>query len=293
MVLAVLLTQTALFAASQQNAPAKDGVAVGPQFDTTHVYVSVADMDAFVTSFTATFGGQASKKSVTNVLPVPSSTEFQFVWTPVGALSVFAFETPIPFPFGQERTGYLVTDMNDAIKAARASGAEVLVAPFKDPIEMDAVVQWDGGVRTQLYWHPTLPSNGELSSVPENRVYVSPDRADEFARQFTQFAHGTTVSDDKKADAGEIGVPGGTYRRIRIESKFGKMEINVTDGHLPFPFGREVTGYEVKDLDATIAKARSAGVQVLWGPFRGNDRNAVILEFPGGYIAEVHALKSN
>jgi hypothetical protein len=232
MVLAVLLTQTALFAASQQNAPAKDGVAVGPQFDTTHVYVSVADMDAFVTSFTATFGGQASKKSVTNVLPVPSSTEFQFVWTPVGALSVFAFETPIPFPFGQERTGYLVTDMNDAIKAARASGAEVLVAPFKDPIEMDAVVQWDGGVRTQLYWHPTLPSNGELSSVPENRVYVSPDRADEFARQFTQFAHGTTVSDDKKADAGEIGVPGGTYRRIRIESKFGKMEINVTDGHL-------------------------------------------------------------
>ena len=69
------------------------------------------DLDAFVKSFAATFGGQPSKPIVTNFLPVPSSTEFQSLWTPVGTLSVFAFQTPIPFPFGQERTGYLVTDM--------------------------------------------------------------------------------------------------------------------------------------------------------------------------------------
>ncbi|MDB5739968.1 MAG: hypothetical protein JWP16_1008, partial [Alphaproteobacteria bacterium] len=33
-------------------------------------------MDGFIKSFTATFGGQASPQIVTNVLPVPSSTQF-------------------------------------------------------------------------------------------------------------------------------------------------------------------------------------------------------------------------
>src|ERR1700723_173012 len=68
-------------------------VAVGPQYDSTHVYVAPADLDAFVSSFVATFGGQASKPSVTNVLPVPSSTELQPISTPVGLVSVFAFQT--------------------------------------------------------------------------------------------------------------------------------------------------------------------------------------------------------
>jgi hypothetical protein len=60
---------------------------------------------------------------VANVLPVPSSTQFQYVWTPVGTMSVFAYTTPIPSPFGLERTGYLVTDMDRALVAARADGA--------------------------------------------------------------------------------------------------------------------------------------------------------------------------
>ncbi|HEY6302351.1 MAG TPA: hypothetical protein VIX14_04735 [Terriglobales bacterium] len=38
--------------------------------------------------------------------------------TPVGAIAVFAYQTLAPFPFGEERTGYLVTDMDQAIKAA-------------------------------------------------------------------------------------------------------------------------------------------------------------------------------
>ena len=33
-------------------------VAVGAQYDSTHVYVSPKDIDAFVTSFAAAFGGQ-------------------------------------------------------------------------------------------------------------------------------------------------------------------------------------------------------------------------------------------
>ena len=111
-------------------------------------------------------------------------------------------------------------------------------------------------------------------------------------RQFTRFAHGTIISDNKRADAGEIGRPGETYRRIRIESRFGKMQVLVTDGHLPFPFGRESSGYGVSDLNATLAKAQAAGAKVLRPPYSADDRITAMLQFPGGYIAEAHALKT-
>ena len=288
--LAALLWSYGSLCSAQEATAATKGVAVGPQYDTTHVYVATADLDAFVSSFTATLGGQPSKKVIANILPVPSYTTFQYVWTPVGTLSVFAFQTPVPYPFGQERTGYLVTDMNEALKEAKASGAEILVAPFKDPVGLDAVVQWDGGVRTQLYWHTTAPSYGTLESVPDNRVYVSPDRADQLIKQFLQFSHGTIISDEEKADAGEIGSPGQVYRRIRIESAFGRLQVNVTDGHIPYTFGRELTGYQVADLGATLTKAKAAGVTVLYGPYKAQDRSTSIVQFPGGYIAEIHAL---
>src|SRR5271156_4151094 len=194
------------------------GVAVGAQYDSTHVYVAPGDLDAFVKSVNATFGGNASKLLVTNVLPVPSSTEFQFVWTPVGTMSVFAFQTPIPFPFGAERTGYLVTDMDQAIRDARAAGAEVIVEPFKDPIGRDAIIQWPGGVKMQLYWHFTAPKYAPLAAIPDNRVYVSRDQADNFVNSFVRFAQGKVILDQASADAGEIGRPGETYRRIRITS---------------------------------------------------------------------------
>jgi predicted enzyme related to lactoylglutathione lyase len=264
-------------------------VAAGPQYGTTHVYVAASDMDAFVSSFIATFGGTASKRAVTNIAPVPSSTEFQSVSTPAGLLSVFAFQTPVPYPFGLERTGYLVTDMDQAIKAARAAGAEVIVSPFKDPIGIDAIIQWPGGVKMQLYWHFKAPTNPPLETVPENRVYLSPDQADNFVRSFIAFSGGKVVSDDKRADAGEIGRAGETYRRIRISSLFGEVQVMVTDGHLPYPFGYELTGYEVSDLDATLEKAKAAGVKILSAPHKSGGRNAAIVEFPGGYIAEVHS----
>lgn len=269
------------------------GVAVGPQYDTTHVYIAPGDFDTFVNSFTATFGGQPSKRGTFNVLPVPSNTQAQYVWTPVGTLSSFAFLTPIPYPFGQERTGYLVSDMDEALKQARAAGAEVIVDKFKDPIGLDAVIQWPGGVKMQLYWHFTAPHYDPLESVPDNRVYVSADTADMFVRDFLRFSHGKVVSDDRRADAGELGKPGQTYRRIRIESGFGKMQVNVTDGHLPYPFGYEISGYEVKDLSATVVKATAAGAKVLSPAYESADRSSAIVQFPGGYIAEIHALKAH
>ena len=57
-----------------------------------------------------------------------------------------------------------------------------------------------------------------------------------------------------------------TYRRVWIESKFGKLTAFVTDGHLPYPYGREMTGYEVANLTDTLAKAKAAGVDILVAP---------------------------
>jgi hypothetical protein len=162
------------FVQSAQTAPTPS-VAVGPQYDTTHVYVAPEDFDRFVASLIATFGGTTTKQGVFTVTPAPSSTMSQLVLTPVGTVSVFGFKTPVPHPFGLERTGYLVTDMDEAIRAAKATGADVSVAAFNDPIGQDAIIQWPGGINTQLYWHTTAPSYAPLQTIPENRVYVSPD----------------------------------------------------------------------------------------------------------------------
>src|SRR5262249_11290123 len=78
-------------------------LAVGPQYDTTHVYVSPGDFDRFVASVVSTFGGTTSKQVVTMVTPTPSSTISQLILTPVGTVSVFGYKTPVPFPFGDER----------------------------------------------------------------------------------------------------------------------------------------------------------------------------------------------
>src|ERR1700722_18799468 len=155
-------------------------VAVGPQYDTTHVYVAPEDFDRFVASLIATFGGTATKQGIFTVTPTQSSTMSQLVLTPAGSLSVFGFKTPIPYPFGAERTGYLVTDLDAAVRAAQTAGADVLVSPFPDPIGKDAVIQWPGGVNMQLYWHTTTPSYKALQTIPENRVYVSADRVAAF-----------------------------------------------------------------------------------------------------------------
>jgi hypothetical protein len=287
---AVLSAQLLCTTVPAQSTPGNGrNIAVAPQYDTTHVYVAPEDFDRFVTSLIATFGGTASKQGVFTVTPTASSTMSQLVLTPVGTLSIFGFKTPIPYPFGVERTGYLVTDMDAAIREARADGIDVLVSPFNDPIGKDAIVQFPGGVNTQLYWHTTTPSYASLQTIPENRVYVSADRVEAFLRSFLAFSHGKVVSDDARAPGVEIGRPQERYRRVRIESKFGKLTVFVTDGHLPYPYGREMTGYEVTNLAETLAKAKAAGVVVLVPQYTTAERNAVVVEFPGGYIAEIHS----
>ncbi|MFQ6346334.1 glyoxalase [Pseudomonas sp. R11F] len=283
-----LLLPVVLGMAVSLSAQASTGPAVGAQYDTSHVYVAPGDVDRFVKSFVATFGGQSTPQVVVNVLPVPSSTTSQLVQTPVGTVSLFGFTTPVPYPFGAERNGYLVKDMDVALAEAKKHGADVIVHDFPDPIGRDAVVQWPGGVTMQLYWHSKAPNYAAFQSIPENRVYLSEQRADAFIKSFTGFSHGKVVADEKHLDGAVVGEPGKTIRRVKLESDFGKMVMFVTDGHLPYPYGRETTGYEVKDLSATLAKAKDSGAQLLIEPKAEPDRQSAVVEFPGGYVAEIH-----
>jgi hypothetical protein len=52
-----------------------------------------------------------------------------------------------------------------------------------------------------------------------------------------------------------------------------------------------MTGYEVTNLGETLKKARAAGATVLVEPYSLGDRQAVMVQFPGGYIAEIHSIK--
>ncbi len=293
-VAAIVLTGVSeRLAASEKRAARTMSVAVGAQYDSTHVYVAPGDLDRFTDSLVATFGGTKSRPTVLTVTPTPSETTFEFVFTPVGTFSVFGFKTPIPYPFGTERTGYLVTDLDEAVRSAKIHGADVVVAPFNDPIGRDAIIEWPGGVRMQLYWHTSAPNYAKLQTIPENRAYVPAERADEFVRDLVAFSLGKVTSDDGRAPGVEIGRPNGIYRRVRIDSTFGTVTVLATDGHLPYPYGREITGYGVSNLSETLSKAKAAGATVLIEPYIAAQRRAAMVEFPGGYIAEIHSSGGN
>jgi hypothetical protein len=103
-------------------------LAVGPQYETSHVYVSPEDVERFRASLVATFGGTKSQQAILTVTPTPSETIWQAVLTPVGSFSVFGFKTPIPYPFGLERTGYLVKDFDSAVRSAKKQHHDLLRA---------------------------------------------------------------------------------------------------------------------------------------------------------------------
>jgi hypothetical protein len=53
-----------------------------------------------------------------------------------------------------------------------------------------------------------------------------------------------------------------------------------------------MTGYEVANLSDTLSKAKAAGVSVIVSPYKSDNRNTAMVQFPGGYIAEIHSLVS-
>ncbi|TGD85729.1 glyoxalase [Mycolicibacterium sp. CH28] len=264
--------------------------AVGPQYDSVHVYVAPEQFDSFVHSWLATFGGTSKPAGVVDVTPTASQTKSQLVLSPVGTLSVFGFLTPAPYPFGSERTGWLMRDFDAGVQQARSSGAVLQVAPFDDPIGRDAIVTFPGGINAQLYWHKTAPSYPALQTIPDNRLYLSPDAVAAFLTSYLGFTGGTVTADDPKADGAVIGKPGTTFRQIRITAPFGNTVVSVTDGHLPYPFGRETAGYAVNDVGATVGKAVAAGATVLVPTRQVGGVDSAVLGFPGGYIAEVHRI---
>ena len=51
-----------------------------------------------------------------------------------------------------------------------------------------------------------------------------------------------------------------------------------------------VTSVLIEDrVETTLAKAKAAGAMILTGPYAAGARQAAIVQFPGGYIAEIHA----
>ena len=129
-------------------------------------------------------------------------------------------------------------------------------------------------------------------TIPENRVYVSPERATAFVHSFLEFSHGKVVSDDRRRRASRSGGRPTTIAGSGFRSTFGKLTVLVTDGHLPYPYGREMTGYEVGEPGGDLGKAKDAGVAVLAAPITADKRNAAMVQFPGGYIAEIHSSDS-
>jgi hypothetical protein len=67
------------------------------------------------------------------------------------------------------------------------------------------------------------------------------------------------------------------------------MKVFVTDGHLPYPYSRELTSYEVTNLGETLRKATGSGGTILVEPYTSEHRDSAVVQFPGGYIAETHA----
>jgi hypothetical protein len=272
----------------QANTAKALGIPVGPQYDTTHVYVEPGTENAFVRSWEATFGGTNTTPRLADVTPTSSVALSTVVLSPVGSLSVFDFRSGIPYPYGDERGGDLVSDFNEGVADALRSGASLVVSPYHDAIGRDCIVQFPGGVDINLYWHTTPPSYPRLASVPESRVYLEPEPANSFIRDWLAFSGGHIVTDDRHANGAQIGMPGTTYRTVLISSGFGQTLVIITDGHLPYPFGRDTTGYAVPNLAATLVKARSAGARILWGPYYGTALATAIVQFPGGYVAEIH-----
>lgn len=300
-VLAGLLTTPAATAASAPAAtparaasavaPSAKPMAMGPQYSAFHVYVQPGRLEAFARSWVNTFGGSYVKPFTTQLTPTPSSALATQVFSPVALLSVFDFTTPVPYPFGRERTGWGVTDTAAATRQAQADGASSLVATFPDPIGRDSVIQFPGGIDTQLWHETTLSPNPfpALTTVPDNRVYVPSDTLPAFLKSYLAFTEGRVVLDDPHADGAQIGAPGTTYHRIAITSKYGNtVVISTTDGYLNYPFGDEVSGIDVPDLAATLAKARTNGASVLWGPYTGQGAHSAMVRFPGGFITEIH-----
>lgn len=271
--------------AAEQSAPAR---AYGVEYDATHVYVQHGKLNDFITSWEATFGGTNNPPTVFGITPTPSKALASIIHSPVGLLAAYDYQTPVPFPFGAEQTGFGVHDPDSAVRLARRAGATVAVAPWTGPVGREAVISFPGGFSSQIWEQFDMSGFTPVTTQPEFRVYLSEDTISAFLASYLRFTGGRVVSDVRAADGGEIGAPRTTYHRLRLKTPFGNTVVLANQGDWNYPYGRDTTGYSVTDVVATVAKATANGATVLSGPYRSKDRTSVLLQFPGGYIAEIH-----
>ena len=222
-------------------------------------------MDRFAAAFTATFGGAAGSPRSPAVTPTPSSTKMGGDPDAGGHVSVFGFTTPVPFPFGDERTGYLVTDMDRGHPGrTRGRRRRPRSRPSRTRSAQDAVVQWPGGVNMQLYWHTTPPNYAALQTIPENRSTSHRSRR-RLRSRFLAFSRGKVVSDDTAAPGVEIGRPGQTFARSASSRPSARSRCSSPTAIPPYPYGRETTGYEVTISLKRWPRHRAAAVTMLGG----------------------------
>ncbi|WIX77247.1 hypothetical protein QRX50_38515 [Amycolatopsis carbonis] len=262
--------------------------AFGVEYDASHVYLQHGKLPAFIKSWEATFGGTDNGQNTFQITPTPSKALASIIHSPVGLLAAYDYQTPVPFPFGAEQTGFGVHDPDLGADAALRSGAAVTVTPWTGPVGREAVVQFPGGFASQIWKQFDMSGFTPLTTQPEFRVYLPETTVNAFLASYLKFTGGSVISDVRKADGGEVGAPGTTYHRIRIKTQFGNTVVLAGNGDWTYPYGRDTTGYTVSDVNATVAKAAANGATVLSGPYKSKDRTSVILQFPGGYIAEVH-----
>ena len=262
--------------------------AYGVAYDASHVYVQHGKLPEFIKSWEATFGGTNNPPAAFGITPTPSTALASIIHSPVGLLAAYDYQTPIPFPFGSEQTGFGVHGPDNAVRVARRVGATAPVAPWTGPVGREAVVRFPGGFSSQVWEQFDMSGFTPLTTQPEFRVYLSEDTVNAFLASYLPFTGGKVVSDVRAADGGEIGAPGTTYHRVRIKTPFGDTVVLANQGDWNYPYGRDTTGYTVTDVAGTIAKATASGATVRSGPYRSKDRTSVLLEFPGGYLAEVH-----
>ena len=134
--------------AAHQVAPAR---AYGVAYDASHVYVQYGKLNAFIKSWEGTFGGMNSQQAIFGISPTPSKALGSLIHPPVGLLAAYDYQTPVPFPFGSEQTGFGVHDPDNAVKLARQAGATAPVAPWTGPVGREAVVRFPSGFSSQIW----------------------------------------------------------------------------------------------------------------------------------------------
>ncbi|WP_368759227.1 VOC family protein [Pseudomonas aeruginosa] len=265
----------------------------GPQYALPHVFMFPDQLAEFVEKFTNVFEGTSDPISDLNLAPVPATMQFTDLYTRVGAISAQAYkDNAPPFPMGKESVGFAVVDMDKAVEAAQRVGAKVL-RRWLVGTNGEAMLEWPGGVRIQFYSYageaPEIPIR---DSVSNTRYYLGLEDAERFVTTFLDATGGELVKDGYYPSE-EIGIEGGMFRRVQINSTLGNVNvIGVTPeirDRLLYPYTDIKTDFDVDDIDAALTRAKEAGVDILVRPeYTNPDFRRAVLRFPGEYVIEIH-----